>query len=379
MKIAINAKILSRPIEGGIAAYTLNIYQHLLKQISGHELYLISDMPVPETLLTSPLVKNCVVPSSLGISRLNSFVFSRFGFSRAFKKMGCDVAFIPWVAPFAVSPAVVTVHDLVPLCSITKAVDQFHHQLSAAINFQLFAKVFAKHAGILIADSEDTKRAIQEFCRVPEKRIRVIPLGVNFDHFYPRSQIEVEKIKAKYRIKGDYFMNVASLWQPRKNLENLLEAFALFSTVHPKTNLVITGKKGPSYSNMLEIINKHKLQENVFLLEFVPYQDLPYLLSGALGLVFPSFHEGFGLPVLEAMSCGCPVISSDKGALPEVGGHAVEYINPFEIDSIASSMRVLMENEEFGMVLRARGLAHSKKFSWENTAFLTLKAIEEVV
>lgn len=375
MKIAVNARLLSGSAEGGIPAYALNICKYLLGSNSNHEFHLISNRPISKEVLPGQF-SNYVSRSYFGSSPLGSFDFSQYRFPRAFKKLQCDLAFIPWVSPCPASPSVVTVHDLVPLCSITKEVDQFHHRLLPKINFMLFAKVYAKRAAILIADSEDTKRAIQEFCGVSDEKIRVIPLGVSFDHFYPRPQVDVEKIKLKHGIRGPYFINIASVWQPRKNLENLLRAFAIVSKLYPEVKLVITGRKGPSYSNMIEIISQFNLQANVLLLEFVPYKELPYLLSGSLGLVFPSFHEGFGLPVLEAMSCGAPVICSDRGALPEIGGNAVEYINPFEIDSIAAGMRVLVEDEEFRMVLRARGLTHSKKFSWENTAALTLKAFE---
>lgn len=377
MKIAVNAKLLNQSARDGISLYVWNICRYLVKVGASHQFHFVSERPLGEEFLKPPH-SNSVFKSYLFNSRLNTAFFSRLGFSKAFKASNSDLAFIPWVVPFSVQPAVVTVHDLIPICSISKEVDEFHHKIFSKANFYLFAKIYAKKAAMLIADSENTKKSIIECCQIAPEKIRVVPLGVDFAHFSPRSEEEVLCIKAKYKISGPYFINIASEWQPRKNLDNLLRGFALVSKIYPETRLVITGKRGPSYPKMVEILSKFNLSEKVLLLEFVPYQDLPSLLSGAESLVFPSLHEGFGLPVLEAMSCGCPVICSDRGALPEVGGNAALYVDPLEPASIGSMMQSLFEAPQMKANLKRLSLEHVQQFSWERTAKMTLEAFEDV-
>jgi glycosyltransferase involved in cell wall biosynthesis len=306
------------------------------------------------------------------VSSVDRFLFSRFGFATAFKEHKCDLAFIPWVTPFPAVPSVITVHDLVPLLSIAPV------GLQSKINFSLFAHHYVKRASCVLANSCDTKRAIVEICKIAPEKIQVVPLGIDKELFYVRTEAEVVAVKVKHSLPRPYFISVASSWQPRKNLGRLIEAFAHFSLRHPGIDLVITGRRGPSYPEMRQLIAKHQLERSVHLLEFVPIEDLPPMLSGAVSLVFPSIHEGFGLPVLEAMGCGCLAIISHVGALPEVGGDAALYIDPLEIDSLSSAMEKVVSDTQLRSALSQKSLQRASHFSWENTARLTLKAFQEV-
>ena len=378
MKIAINAHFLTRSLDGGISRYVFNICKHLLQNDSDNEYYFVSNKSI-KNVLNIKAERNPVFKDRFGFSVIDTVFFSRFGFSKAFKSLKCDLAFVPWVSPFGTAPTVVTVHDLVPLCSISKEVDQYQQRFCVKANFALFAHHYAKKAALLIADSNDTKRAILETCKVTPEKVKVIPLGIDPGQFFVQQKEAVAVVRNKYSLHRPYFINVASSWQPRKNLGRLIQAFAIFSRQNQDIDLVIIGKKGPSFEEMQHLILKNQLQGKVHLLEFIPQEYLPALLSSAVSLVFPSLHEGFGLPVLEAMACGCPVIISNAGSLPEVGGDAAIYVDPFDVESIAFALERIVGKSSVRENLSQKALQRAKLFTWENTARQTLEAFREAV
>ena len=183
-------------------------------------------------------------------------------------------------------------------------------------------------------------------------------------------------LKEKYKINKKYILFVGTL-QPRKNIVRLIEAF---SKIHhqQQLNLVIVGKKGWMYEEILEAPKQYGIENQIKFLEFVPDEDLSLLYKNALCFVLPSLYEGFGLPVLEAMTQGCPVITSNVSSLPEAGGDAALYVNPEDVDEIAAKMQSLVKDEELRKTLIEKGYKQVKKFSWEKAARETLKVLEEV-
>lgn len=183
-------------------------------------------------------------------------------------------------------------------------------------------------------------------------------------------------LKEKYKINKKYILFVGTL-QPRKNIVRLIEAF---SKIHhqQQLNLVIVGKKGWMYEEILEAPKQYGIENQIKFLEFVPDEDLSLLYKNALCFVLPSLYEGFGLPVLEAMTQGCPVITSNVSSLPEAGGDAALYVDPEDVDDIAAKMQSLVKDEELRKTLIEKGYKQVKKFSWEKAARETLKVLEEV-
>jgi len=170
--------------------------------------------------------------------------------------------------------------------------------------------------------------------------------------------------KTKYQLTDPYILSVGTL-EPRKNLNRLIEAFTLLNQKNLK--LAIVGKFGWG--------EKTKPVAGVKLLGFVPDTDLAGLYSSAKAFVYPSLYEGFGLPVLEALSCGCPVVTSDVSSLPEVAGKAAVYVNPKSVENIGKGIKEAFKQAGS---LRLAGLTQAKKFSWEKTARETLKVYREV-
>lgn len=247
-----------------------------------------------------------------------------------------------------------------------------------------------KKAEHLIAISESTKRDIIMYYKIPRSKITVTYPGYDKVR-YQVSGIkyqEIEKIKKRYGIKNDYILFLSTL-KPSKNVEGLIEAFGLLGNwdtrkktpSNPVTQqpsdlqLVIAGKKGWLYESIFEKVKQLVLEDNVIFTDFVPDEDVPPLMSGAKVFVLPSFWEGFGIPVVEAMAVGTPVVVSTVGSLPEVVGDAGILVNPDDPGDIARGIKEALKNHD---ALSKKGLARAKNFDWRKTAKKTLSVLEKV-
>lgn len=182
-------------------------------------------------------------------------------------------------------------------------------------------------------------------------------------------------IKSKYGIEGTYILFVGTL-QPRKNIARLIEAFA--KICDSIDELVIVGKKGWMYEEILNAPKKFDVEKKVRFLEYVPDEDLPLLYKNAVCFILPSLYEGFGLPVLEAMVHGCPVIVSNVSSLPEAGGDAAVYVDPLSVTDMAEKLQKVIKSEKLRKEMVKKGLQQVKKFSWEKTARETLAVLESM-
>lgn len=256
---------------------------------------------------------------------------------------------------------VTTIHDLTPI-----KFPQYQHPRTIA-SYKAGLRWVKKEAAAIIADSEATKKDITEILGIDEKRIHVVYLAAanSFQEFRqqsePQKESSIVKVRAKYGLENEYLLYLGTQ-EPRKNLENVIKAYQLLKI---ETPLVIAGNFGWG--------EKLKPIEGVKLIGFVDEADLPALYSGATCFIYPSLYEGFGLPVLEAMAAGCPVVTSNRGSLAEVGGEAVVQANPENIEAITFGIMSALNNKSW---LVEKGIQQSKKFSWEKTATETLKVYE---
>src|SRR5258708_541043 len=177
--------------------------------------------------------------------------------------------------------------------------------------------------------------------------------------------------------KGDYILFVGTL-QPRKNIERLIEAFAKLIIKHPNLSLLVVGKKGWLYEGILEAPKKFGIKESVRFIDFVQDQELPSLYKNAKCFVLPSLYEGFGLPVLEAMKYGCPVVTSNVSSLPEAGGDAALYVDPQNVNDIAEKIDKVLSDPKLREEMVKTGHEQVKKFSWEKTAPETLRGLDDL-
>jgi len=212
----------------------------------------------------------------------------------------------------------------------------------------------------------------------PEK-ISVIPLSAG-ERFRPiRDQDELQRVRQTYGIEGEYMLSVGAI-QPRKNLGRLVAAYSRLRAAKPEgklPKLVLAGKCAWLYDETLRAIKELNLSDSVILTGYVPENDLPALYSGAVCFIYPSYFEGFGLPPLEAMQCGVPVIVGDRTSLPEVVGTAGILVDPFDVDALAAAIENVISDSDLRAELSVSGLARAKIFEWRETARQTLAVYQK--
>lgn len=229
-----------------------------------------------------------------------------------------------------------------------------------------------KKAWKVITISEASKNDIIKLYGVPQEKVLVVYPGVKTGEFKKMSKNELSQ---KYGVEKDFILFVGTL-QPRKNIVRLIDAFSKMK--NKDLDLVIVGKKGWQYEEILAAPEKFGVMNRVKFLHEVTDDDLPSFYQHALFFILPSLYEGFGLPVLEAMQYECPVITSNVSSLPEAGGDAALYVDPESASDITNKMEKLNDNENLRKEMVGKGKKQAAKFSWEKTAKETLKVLEEV-
>lgn len=278
-----------------------------------------------------------------------------------------------YVPPFIFMPRGCSIMDL----GYLKSSGQFKkHDFWQLKYWSAISIFFSK---VVFAISQSTKNEIVKYYPSALKKIVVTPLAYDkkvFNINIPKGG--VEHIRNRHTIVNDYILFLSTL-KPSKNVEGLIEAFRIVSKDFPDIKLVIAGKKGWLYETIFEKTKKLNLEDKIIFTDFISEENKPGLIAGAKLFCLPSFHEGFGLDVLNALASGVPVVLSDKGSLPEVAGEAGIYINPSSPEDIAGGIsKVLSMNDiEYNKQVD-KGLRQVRKFSWEITALKTIKAIENV-
>jgi glycosyltransferase involved in cell wall biosynthesis len=236
-----------------------------------------------------------------------------------------------------------------------------------------WTKYSVKKAKAVFTISKASKDDIMKAYGIPGNRIVVTYPGIKA--LTGKNKIfGMDKFEEKYGLTKNYILFVGTL-QPRKNITRLIEAFSMLKD---GTELVIVGKKGWLFEEILNAPKKFKVENRVKFLDFVPDEDLSLFYKNAICFVLPSLYEGFGLPILEAMSYGCPVIASNISSLPEAGGDAALYVDPLNIEDIKKKLEVITEDADLRQKLIKKGYEQVRKFSWEKTARETLKELENI-
>lgn len=287
-------------------------------------------------------------------------------YSAFFGKWADVTHFFNYITPPGVhGKTVVTVHDMV-IHAYPETVRLRTRQM-----LRLGLRQSMQRADCIVTDSEFSKREIAKYYPEYAKKVRVVPCGVDNTRFYPvEDEQNIAQVKQAHGIEGDYFLYLGTL-EPRKNLPRLIEAYALLckEQEHPP-KLVLAGGKGWMYDSIFETVTALGLEQQVCFPEYIPSEDLAALYSGALAFVFPSLYEGFGMPPLEAMACGTPVLTSNAASLPEVVGDAAVLVNPYRVEAIAKGMQAILTDPALRQRMRQRGLARAKQFSWDAAAKL---------
>lgn len=234
----------------------------------------------------------------------------------------------------------------------------------------LIARFFFGKIDRFVALSDFGKAGIAKAYRVPIEKVRTVYCGVH-PRFEPAQDVHVaaQTVQARYALPLPYILDV-SRFDPHKNILNTIRAFkrAIVDTGLPHALVFVGGRHLPEYSQKVDmLIEDLGLSNRVFVAPFIPDEDMPLVYAGASFFVFPSFYEGFGMPAVEAMACGTPVLVSDRGSIPEVVGDAGEIVDPYDIDVIARGMTHILDSGH-AKELAARGLARARFFTWQKTA-----------
>lgn len=289
-----------------------------------------------------------------------------------------QMAVLFWFRP-RLHPVVVTVHDIVPfLVRSDRSQTTFRNPLDGL--FDEWAMRGLKRADMLIADSRFTKETMIAALGCESNKIQVVHLGVRHEVFCP---LKVDdRFCERYGLDPDlrYLLYVGSE-NPRKNLPRLLQAFRVIHQEFPDTRLIKIGSAqyGPQADQLRRQIADLGLQDAVILVKHVPDEDLACFYNLAALFVFPSLMEGFGLPPLEAMACGAPVVCSHAASLPEVVGDAALLVDPTDVGGLAHALARVLSDAALREDLRARGLARAQQFTWERTARETIAVYEQVM
>ncbi len=272
----------------------------------------------------------------------------------------------PYLLP---SPSLVTIYDLVP-----KLYPQYTPSLWRRSIFEVAIRLAVASARRVICLSQSARDDLVRLLGVAPSKVSVTPAGVD-ERFQPLGGEVVVRLRQSHGLPQGYILNVG-INKPHKNLVRLVEAFAKVKTGR---KLVLAGREDPRYRGAQEVVERLGLQERVVFLGEVPEEELPALYNGAMLFIFPSLYEGFGLPVLEAMACGVPVVCSNSSSLPEIAGQAALMVDPFDVDALSKAIERVLQDDALRITMREEGLKRAAQFPWERTARETLAAYSEAL
>lgn len=381
MNKKIKLGIISTALDGrrgmGTALYTKNIIEYLIKYHRDQfDISLIHYQQPPSSRL--PIydqVKEIIIPFYKLPVFSHAFSESLFFLK---KHLNLDIIHYPRQRVYpgfifsSSSKRVVTIHDAGTWRLNSKAP-------LANFVYNRTLKWFRKKIDGVITVSDFAKKEVNKYYKFPLDKIFVQYLGVN--DIYKKVEVDrqsIESFKSKYGINNKFFLNVSRL-QPHKNVKNLILAYKrLNDQKYSNYQLVIAGAHSWQTEEIKKLINDLGFKEKVLSPGYVPDDDLLLFYNLAEMLVFPSLHEGFGFPVVEAMSCGCPVITSNMTSLPEIAGKAAILVDPKEPEQISQAIIKLLTNPQLKQELIDKGIKHSREFNWERSLEKLVKYYNEI-
>ena len=369
MRIGINTRnLLSNKLEG-FGQYTLEITKRICQSHPEHEFYLFFDRSYDPKYVFS----ENVTPIVLSPPTRHPFLYViwfEFSLKRALRKHKVDLFWSPdgFCSLGSNVPQIATIHDL-----------NFEHNPKdlpwiVSKYFRFFFPKFARKAKQIITVSEYSKNDIHETYGIPKEKIKVIYNGSN-DAYQPIEPEEQQTIRNKYADEKPFFLFVGSL-HPRKNVKRLIEAFEVVSKKNAEIRLVIVGSA--MWKDEKLPISKETENRIVFT-GHIDSSELTKIMASALALTYVPYFEGFGIPLVEAMNCGTPILAANATCLPEVAGDAAIYCDPFNVEDIANGMFRILENENLRTELKEKGLLRGRIFSWDKAAIDVWKTLEEVL
>jgi glycosyltransferase involved in cell wall biosynthesis len=350
--------------KGGIGFYTHNLLESLTRIDTKNEYILFkttqSQPEAPIPFISRPNVRVIYTPKWLQKrrcykERIDLYHGTNFRLRGRGRKGNC-----------------VTIHDL--------AFKHYPHFLKRRFGQSLSfwkTKRDVHRADRVIAVSQHTAKDVVEFFKIDKERVRVVYHGVE-DYFRPDVPAEsILEIKINYRILTPQYILWVGTLEPRKNLPTLIEAYSKLKSIHSEYTLVLGGGPGWQYQDILNLALS--LGNRIQITGYLPQEDLIPLYAGASLFVYPSLYEGFGMPLLEAMASGVPIVASKTSSIPEVVGDAGILVDPLSISDLSEAILKLLENSSLRSTYKERGIQRAKQFTWERAAQETLKIYQEII
>ncbi|MBN1993426.1 MAG: glycosyltransferase family 4 protein [Anaerolineae bacterium] len=379
MKVALNAWFWHNPSVGS-GQYLKYLLPALLEADDSLEIILVSPKPIDTPSETNRLkFHHAPTPFPNQTSNVAKVWFEQVTFPRACQKLGVDVAHVPYFGSplLPTAPTVVTIHDLIPM-----VLPEYRGSALVRLYTSLVAAA-APRAKLILADSEASKRDILQTLGVPNEQVRVVYLAPAPQFQPAQTWQQIANIKKKYNLPENFILSGMSGFDVRKNISALLHAYTWVSAALGEAYpLVLAGrlpqKDTPFFPDPRWMARALGIEEYIITPGWIAEQDRPLLYAAATVFIFPSRYEGFGLPVLEAMACGTPVVTTTAASLPELAGPAAFQVDPHDTKHLAAPLIRLCMDEALRREMVERGLAQVKKFSWQKTARQTLDAYRDL-
>jgi glycosyltransferase involved in cell wall biosynthesis len=368
LHIAIDAHSVGAEL-GGNETYATNLIEALaqIDQANLYTLYVTKHAAVDRFANRWPNFKVTRTPPHTPLVRIPLTL------SRELRRNPVDVLHVQYTAPpLAPCPLVATIHDL----AFEHLPETFNRR--SWMQLRLTVRYTARRAAQIITVSEYSRRDISDTYKIPLERITVTPEAAA-PRFAPITNgNEIKRVRESYGIGRHYILSLGSI-QPRKNLVRLIEAYTSLRRQRPAgefPQLVLAGKRAWLDRETIRAAARDSLDRDIVFTGYVPDRELPALYSGAICFVYPSYFEGFGLPLVEAMQCGVPVVAGNRTSIPEVVNGAGVLVDPFSKGELAAAIARVIDNPDYRAQLCIKGLARAKAFNWITTARLTLQVYE---
>jgi glycosyltransferase involved in cell wall biosynthesis len=374
LRIAVNAWFLDQPGTGS-GQYLQGLLRSLPGLAGEHQFLLVAPPGRIELQMPGLQVRFQALTSPFWHSDLGKVLFEQVAFPWACRRWGADVAHVPyWGSPLRPPvPTVVTVHDLIPLL-----LPAYRGGPAVRLYTRLVA-ASSQRAAIVLTDSLASKRDAEAHLGLPAERVHSVYLAAA-PHFRPEPQEEDEAIRQNYGLPPRYVLYLAG-HDVRKNVATLIEAFATVAQADDDVTLAVGGRlpehSRPPLYDPRPLVEALGLSEDVRFLGWVEEDHKPALYRGAACAVFPSRYEGFGFPVLEALACGTPLVTSNTSSIPELAGDAAFAVDPDDVAGLAGAMLGCLVDASLASELRQRGPQQAARFRWADTARQTLAAYQQ--
>lgn len=376
MRIAINAWFLNRPGTGS-GQYLHGLLQAMPEVMPGQRLLLAAPHEQPDLHVTGLEIEHWSLNPARWRSNLGKVLFEQVAFPLICRRWAADLAHVPyWGSPlWTTVPTVVTVHDLIPRLLPAYRGGPFVRLYTRLVSAS------ARQAAVVLTDSQAAKHDIESHLNLSPDQVRAVYLAVG-QQYQPQPRPADEEIRAAYGLPHRYILYLAG-HDERKNVAGLVEAFSLVAQADDDVTLVIGGRlpaeDRPPFFDPRPLVEALGLDADVHFIGWVDEEHKPALYRGAACAVFPSRYEGFGLPVLEALASGTPLVAANTASLPELVGDAGFAVDPDDVQGMAGAILACLVDEPLVAELRRRGPEQAARFSWRQTAQETAAIYQEVL